>query len=111
MKNTIVNTKLIFTVILTILVSGHGSMVNAEEEKEILYWVAPMDQNYRRDKPGKSPMGMELIPVYAGAGESGGVVSIDPQVVQNLGVRTTAAERTRLWRGIDTVGYADYDES
>jgi Cu(I)/Ag(I) efflux system membrane fusion protein len=22
-----------------------------------LYWVAPMDANFRRDKPGKSPMG------------------------------------------------------
>jgi len=34
-------------------------------EKEILYWVAPMDPSYRRDKPGKSPMGMDLVPVYA----------------------------------------------
>jgi len=24
-------------------------------EREILYWVAPMDPNYRRDAPGKSP--------------------------------------------------------
>jgi len=115
MKNTSVNTKLIFAVILTVLVSGHSSMVNAVTEKEVLYWVAPMDQNYRRDKPGKSPMGMDLIPIYADtdadAAEGNGVVSIDPQVVQNLGVRTKAAERTRLWRGIDTVGYVDYDES
>ena len=111
MKNTIVNTKLIFAAMMTALVSGNVPMVNAETEKEVLYWVAPMDQNYRRDKPGKSPMGMDLIPVYADAAEGNGVVNIDPQVVQNLGVRTTAAERTRLWRGIDTVGYADYDES
>ena len=92
MKNTIVNTKLIFAAMMTALVSGHVPMVNAETEKEVLYWVAPMDQNYRRDKPGKSPMGMDLIPVYADAAEGNGVVSIDPQVVQNLGVRTTAAE-------------------
>lgn len=36
-----------------------------KEEAEILYWVAPMDANYRRDKPGKSPMGMDLVAVYA----------------------------------------------
>ena len=30
-------------------------------DREILYWVAPMDANYRRDKPGKSPMGMVMI--------------------------------------------------
>ena len=34
-------------------------------EPEILYWVAPMDANYHRDKPGKSPMGMDLVAVYA----------------------------------------------
>ena len=34
-------------------------------EREILYWVAPMDANFRRDEPGKSPMGMDLVPVYA----------------------------------------------
>ena len=111
MKNTIANTKLIVAAMLTVLVSGHGATLHAEIEKEILYWVAPMDQNYRRDKPGKSPMGMDLIPVYADAGGANGTVSISPEIVQNLGVRTTAAERTRLWRGIDTVGYADYDES
>ncbi|WP_417254203.1 heavy metal-binding domain-containing protein [Celeribacter sp.] len=33
---------------------------------EILYWVAPMDPNFRKDGPGKSPMGMDLIPVYEG---------------------------------------------
>ena len=87
------------------------SLVIAAEEKEVLYWVAPMDANYRRDKPGKSPMGMDLIPFYAGADEDASTVSISPTVVQNLGVRTATAELTRLWRGIDTVGYVDYDES
>lgn len=80
------------------------------DEKEILYWVAPMDPNYRRDEPGKSPMGMALVPVYAD--ESGGnAVTISPEVIQNLGVRTAKAEISRLWRGIDTVGYVDFDES
>jgi Cu(I)/Ag(I) efflux system membrane fusion protein len=38
---------------------------NQSAEKEVLYWVAPMDPNFRRDEPGKSPMGMDLVPVYA----------------------------------------------
>ena len=38
--------------------------VVAAVDKEILYWVAPMDSKYRRDKAGKSPMGMDLVPVY-----------------------------------------------
>jgi Cu(I)/Ag(I) efflux system membrane fusion protein len=85
---------------------------SAQDEREILYWVAPMDPNYRREKPGKSPMGMELIPVYVdAAGAADGTISIAPEVVQNLGVRTARVERSRLWRGIDTVGYVDFDES
>ena len=90
-----------------------ASVLSADKgEREILYWVAPMDANYRRDKPGKSPMGMDLVPVYADAGGGdGSSISIAPEVVQNLGVRTAVAERSRLWRAIDTVGYVDYDES
>jgi Cu(I)/Ag(I) efflux system membrane fusion protein len=42
---------------------GSGSETKAE--KEVLYWVAPMDPAFRRDGPGKSPMGMDLVPVYA----------------------------------------------
>jgi Cu(I)/Ag(I) efflux system membrane fusion protein len=88
------------------------ALAGEQDDREILYWVAPMDANYRRDKPGKSPMGMELVPVYADAdGGDGSSISIAPEVVQNLGVRTAVAERSRLWRGIDTVGYVDYDES
>ena len=90
---------------------GYSATVFAEEEKEIMYWVAPMDPNYRRDKPGKSPMGMDLIPYYQGKNEDASTVSISPVVVQNLGVRTAKAEMARLWRGIDTVGYVGYDES
>ena len=81
-----------------------------EGEREILYWVAPMDPNYRSDKPGKSPMGMDLVPVYADEAGEGDVVKIDPAVVQNLGVRTAKVERGRLWRLIRTVGYVGFDE-
>jgi Cu(I)/Ag(I) efflux system membrane fusion protein len=34
------------------------------EEKKPLYWVAPMDPSFRSDKPGKSPMGMDMVPVF-----------------------------------------------
>jgi Cu(I)/Ag(I) efflux system membrane fusion protein len=80
-------------------------------EREILYWVAPMDANFRRDGPGKSPMGMDLVPVYADEVDSQpGTVKIDPAVVNNLGVRTAKAERGELARHIDTVGYVQFDE-
>ena len=79
--------------------------------RDVLYWVAPMDPNFRRDEPGKSPMGMDLVPVYADeANARPGVVSIDPTMLNNLGVRTAIAERGALSRRIETVGYISYDE-
>ena len=87
------------------------TMAPAKAEREILYWVAPMDPNYRRDEPGKSPMGMDLVPVYADeVASKPGVVSIDPTMKANLGVRTALAERGTLPRLIETVGYVGYDE-
>jgi len=89
----------------------------AKKEKKILYWVAPMDPNYRRDKPGKSPMGMDLEPVYSDgdeggySDEKGPVVKISAAVENNLGVRTAKVKQGKLWRKINTVGYVNHDES
>lgn len=80
----------------------------AAGEQEILYWVAPMDSNYRRDGPGKSPMGMDLVPVYATEADDG--VAISPEVVQSLGVQTEPVERGRLWRRVNATGHVDLDE-
>lgn len=80
-------------------------------DSEVMYWVAPMDPNYRRDAPGKSPMGMDLVPVYADDNVPGeGVVKIDPTIANNLGVRTAVAKRRPISRNIETVGYVAYDE-
>ena len=106
-------TALVYTQLLgsTGGVSG-GS--GAGGEPEPMYWVAPMDPNYKRDQPGKSPMGMDLIPVYAdgggGADAGPGTIRISPDVVNNLGVRTTMAVRAELPLEIKTVGYVKYDE-
>lgn len=84
-----------------------------ERERKPLYWVAPMDPNYKRDKPGKSPMGMDLIPVYNEGGEENevGTVTISPEVINNFGVRTALVELGRLNSTIKTVGYVQYDEN
>ena len=108
----------------TIITAWHGQQHDSHaaaptsEEKKPLYWVAPMDANYRRDKPGKSPMGMDLIPVYdessasaANAIDEGpGTIKIAPHVVNNLGVRTTRVEWGQLQTEVNTVGYVKFDE-
>lgn len=83
---------------------------NTSGEKEVLYWVAPMDANYRRDKPGKSPMGMDLVPFYKADGGEDGVVKISPIVQNNLGVRISSVKKGQLDREINTVGYVNFDE-
>lgn len=96
--------------------TGHGggkSDAPASDTKKILYWQAPMDPNFRRDQPGKSPMGMDLIPVYgeeeAGAGDKN-YVRINPVVENNIGVRIARVVRATLYRNIDTVGFVRADD-
>ncbi|TFH86476.1 efflux RND transporter periplasmic adaptor subunit [Billgrantia azerbaijanica] len=97
---------------LETVIGNGGGQTGEEGEKEPLYWVAPMDPNYKRDKPGKSPMGMDLIPVYEerSEGDSPGTVTISPDVVNNLGVRTATVERDTFDTTVRTVGYVQYDE-
>jgi Cu(I)/Ag(I) efflux system membrane fusion protein/cobalt-zinc-cadmium efflux system membrane fusion protein len=82
------------------------------EERQILYWQAPMDPSEIYDRPGKSKMGMDLVPVYEDEGrmEASGIVSIDPATVQNMGVRTGRVQRLDFTRTIRTVGEVQYDE-
>ncbi|MFQ5583723.1 MAG: efflux RND transporter periplasmic adaptor subunit, partial [Calditrichia bacterium] len=83
-----------------------------KKDRKILYWQAPMNPTEIYDHPGKSAMGMDLIPVYedeAGLG-SGGVVRINPAVVQNMGVRSVEVQRMDFTRQIRTVGKVNYNE-
>lgn len=87
-----------------------------EDERRILYWRAPMDANYRSDQPGKSPMGMDLVPVYAGGeagAETGGTdagVRVSPGFRQNFSVRTADAVRGAVPAAIRTVGVLAHNE-
>jgi len=85
--------------------SSGGSTASAEPR--ILYWIAPMDPNFRSDAPGRSPMGMELIPVYEGeeASDDGSYVQINPAVINNIGVRTARVHRQPFSQTVNAVGY------
>ncbi len=91
--------------------SSEGS--KAQAEKEIKYWQAPMDPTFISDKPGKSPMGMDLIPVYEDEVDEApaGTIRIDPVFVQNIGVQSIELERTDIPFTIRTVGNLTYDDS
>jgi len=93
---------------------SHEMSSKTKNTKEPIYWVAPMDANFKKDKPGKSPMGMDLVPVYddggAGPDEGAGTIRISSNVENNLGVRIAKAEIKPLNSIINTVGYVTYNE-
>ena len=91
-----------------------AGMVDPKTGKKIKYWVAPMDPTYIRNKPGKSPMGMDLVPVYEEEGEEkepSSNIRIDPVTMQNMGVRLAKVARRGLTKKIRTVGNVTYDET
>jgi Cu(I)/Ag(I) efflux system membrane fusion protein len=82
-----------------------------ESGKQVLYWFDPMYPQQKFDQPGKSPfMDMQLVPKYAGDSGEAGTVSISPQVVQNLGVRTAQAKSGALEQRLEAVGSVAYNE-
>ena len=90
-----------------------SGMIHPDTGKKIKYWVAPMDPTYISKEPGKSPMGMDLVPVYDEEGEDKeptSVIRIDPVTMQNMGVRLARVERKPLVKNIRTYGSITYDE-
>jgi len=99
---------------LTPMVDPTSSQSTKEKpagERKIKHLVAPMDPTFISDKPGKSPMGMDLVPVYEEEEESGeGVVHIDPAFVQNMGVQSVEVIRRNIPFSIRTIGTVSYDD-
>ncbi|MDP2886407.1 MAG: efflux RND transporter periplasmic adaptor subunit [Ignavibacteria bacterium] len=87
---------------------GGDDLSQTTKGKRILFYRDPMDPTMTSDKPGKSPMGMDMVPVFEG--DEGGGVKIDPTTVQNIGVRYETIEQRTLTKSIRTVGKIDYDE-
>jgi Cu(I)/Ag(I) efflux system membrane fusion protein/cobalt-zinc-cadmium efflux system membrane fusion protein len=92
----------------------NAGAIDPKTGKKIKYWVAPMDPTYIRDEPGKSPMGMDLVPVYEEEGEEKeptSTIRIDPVTMQNMGVRLGRVQKKRLVKDIRTFGNVTYDET
>ena len=82
--------------------AGNAKAGNAS--RKIKHWRAPMDPNYIRDKPGKSPMGMDLVPVYEDREQATDTITVDPVMVQNMGVRVAHVQQRSLSRRVRTIG-------
>lgn len=78
----------------------------AAAERKVLYWYDPMSPTQKFDKPGKSPfMDMDLVPKYADEDAQGSTgISISPQTVQALGLRTAVVVQRAIGADVDVVG-------
>ena len=85
----------------------------AKKERKIKYWVSPMDPGYVRDKPGKAPCGMDMVPVYeeeGGEAAAPGAIAVSPTTIQSMGVRTAKVEVRPLTHDTWTVGLVTFNE-
>lgn len=87
---------------------------NKPKEKKIVFYRNPMNPAITSPVAAKDEMGMDYIPVYedggSGSNEPAGTVTIDPVVVQNIGVRTAIAKTQAISRSINALGQVDFDE-
>ena len=77
---------------------------------KILYYRNPMGLADISPIPKQDSMGMDYIPVYEDEDAGGDQISISPQKVQKLGVRTEPAQRRILSRPVRAVGMIAPDE-
>jgi membrane fusion protein, copper/silver efflux system len=92
--------------------SGELLQPVANSQRQILYYWDPMlGPSSISSKPGKSAMGMDMVPVFKDEVSAGTTVQIDPAVVQNMGVRTALVTRGPLQKTVRTVGMLSIPES
>lgn len=112
-KNTalLIMTLVIFAFIVGVIIGRYAGHATSNEKKP-LYWVDTMEPTIHYPGPGKSRMGMELVPVYPEeqTGDQSDI-RISPAVINNLGIRTAAVTQGMFSRKIDAVGYIEPNEN
>ncbi len=85
---------------------GVGTGEQAGQDEAASLWTCGMHPQVVQDHPGSCPLcGMNLTPTsQAKTGDGGGLVSIDPVVVQNMGVRTQVVNSQTIYRHLRTIG-------
>lgn len=82
----------------------------AAAARKILYYRNPMGLPDTSPLPKKDAMGMDYVPVYEGEAEPDGQLSISPDKVQKLGVKSEAAAMRVLDTTLRATGRIEVDE-
>ncbi|MEO8051640.1 MAG: efflux RND transporter periplasmic adaptor subunit [Acidobacteriota bacterium] len=89
---------------------GPAGSAPSSTGRKVKYWRDPMNASMVSDKPGKSPMGMEMVPVYEDEAPAEGGVHVSSSFLQNFSVRTAVAEGGSIPVDIRTIGILTYNE-
>jgi Cu(I)/Ag(I) efflux system membrane fusion protein len=91
--------------------SGDPEADHAHDGGDIAHYTCPMHPSVKQASPGSCPIcGMDLTPVTHDEKE-GGVIIIDEQRRQRIGVRVGEVKRVAMVKEIRTVGKLTYDET
>lgn len=82
--------------------SSHPNQTDSATGKQ-LWWDPMLGPSSITDRPGKSAMGMDLVP-YTRPSISSADLQIDPRVVQEMGVQTAVARPGPLHKTIRALG-------
>lgn len=95
--------------------NGSTSGGGGSGEREILYYVDPMNPSFRSPEPGTAPCGMALEPVYADGGGGGepekGVINVRADRQQLIGVTTSTAVHATVPHELRLLGTVEVDET
>jgi RND family efflux transporter MFP subunit len=84
-------------------------------EREVLYYVDPMNPSFRSPEPGTAPCGMALEPVYAdgqgGSSDQRGVINVRADRQQLIGVTTGTAVNDKVPHELRLLGTVEVDET
>lgn len=91
---------------------------NSASDKTPAYWIDPMEPSVHYSKPGKSAMGMELVPVYPKSRDENGTssqaansIKLSQGYIDNLGVVTAPVVDSSMNNPISTYAYVEPDEN
>ncbi len=96
---------------LTPMQGGDAAEGGKAEAKILYYWDPMLGPSSISKTPGKSAMGMDMIPVYSDEASGGPTVTVDPAVVQNMGVQTAKVTKGSLNKTVRTVGVLEVPET
>ncbi len=87
------------------------SATTASASEALSHFTCPMHPSVHEAHAGKCPLcGMDLVPVTQEEAKSG-VVRVDPQRLQKIGVRFAEVERAPLVRFVRALGRVTWDET